>query len=148
MPKRYTLALFESANTAVIIKGRVNEEQCIAVDDSDRSRNIGGNRNARRTTFHDTSSIDITSGLKQGLTRCIGTGNTNAFGGASATLTSMENINVCTVNNTKVRVFSFEGDQKYSSSFSVNVTDFPSKKSDGFLQISGRKSVRCSSLWS
>jgi len=73
VPKRYTLTLFESANTAVIIKGRVNEEQCIAVDDSDRSRNIGGNRNARRTTFHDASSIDITSGLKQGLTRCIGT---------------------------------------------------------------------------
>jgi len=63
----------ESANAAVIIKGRVNEERCIAVDDSDRSRNIGGIRHAREITFHDTSSSDTTSGLKQGFTRCIGT---------------------------------------------------------------------------
>jgi len=64
----------ESANAAVVIKGRVNKEQCIAVDDSDRSRNIGGNRNARKFMFRDTSSSGATSGLKQGLTRCIGTG--------------------------------------------------------------------------
>ena len=65
----------ESANAAVIIKGRVNKEQCIAVDDSDRSRNIGGICHARKIVFHDTSSSGATSGLKQGLTRCIGTGD-------------------------------------------------------------------------